>query len=61
MSSKKNEKKPERCFSCKNCHYNHDLQYYPYCECLKNGKEIHFSDKNGWEKMVWCPLDEEKQ
>ena len=51
---------PDRCFDCKHCGYDHHLEYYPYYVCKLKGWEICFCEKEGWHRMVWCPLVEKK-
>ena len=50
------EKLIDRCGKCPHMQMDRHLQYYPYPYCDVNGKEIHFSLKDGWDRMKWCPL-----
>lgn len=55
-----NETNDTRCMNCPYIGYNTRLQYYPNYYCKINGREVHFCEKEGWDRMEWCPLKEEK-
>lgn len=50
---------PETCCRCSHCQIQGDSGYYPYLKCELNHREVFFCEANGWEKMVWCPLEKE--
>ena len=52
---------PEKCSQCPYCEIQADSGYYPYLRCNRNMREVCFNEKNGWEKMVWCPLGKEEK
>ena len=50
---------PEKCSQCPHCQIQGDSGYYPYLRCDVNMREVSFNEKNGWERMIWCPLMKE--
>ena len=49
-----------RCTQCSCIRISHRLEYYPIFYCKLNGQEINFDSENGWDRMSWCPMKEEK-
>ena len=54
-----NDNKPTRCMECTHIRYSSKLQYYPHWYCKIAGEEVHFCEKNGQDRMKWCPLDKD--
>lgn len=51
---------PTRCVECSCMICSSRLQYYPVLYCKINGREINFNAREGWDKMKWCPLEQEE-
>ena len=47
---------PDRCDQCPHCQIQGDSGYYPHLLCIISLREVSFNEKNGWERMRWCPL-----
>ena len=54
------EKAPERCFKCEHCEKDSHLEYFPYYVCTEAHREISFNAENGYDRMNWCPLADDK-
>lgn len=47
---------PSKCYECKYCVERDTTTYMPYKECRLAGLMIYFSNINGYDRMIWCPL-----
>lgn len=52
---------PKRCYECEHFCIDRSLQYYNIFKCRKSGNEIRFGSENGWDRMKWCPIAEDKK
>lgn len=49
----------KHCVTCEHYRMNRKLEYYNFPYCDLNDREISFNDRNGWDRMRWCPLKED--
>ena len=49
----------EQCTQCPYYGLDRSLPHYVFPICLLNGREIAFNSDNGWDKMKWCPQEEQ--